>query len=126
MKRVIIVLQYETTKLSYFTNTKDKISLLSQSSVVRKFVCPGCSSFYIRKTERTLWKRAEKHAYENNNQKEQGTIIKHLLTCEHHHHMVDLHNFDNNSHLNKFNICQIRNNKCYYKAGTFYFSRKLI
>ena len=29
-KRVKFVLQYETTKLSYFTNTKDKISFLSQ------------------------------------------------------------------------------------------------
>ena len=36
-KRVRFVLQYETTKLSYFTNTKDKISLLSQSGVY-KFV----------------------------------------------------------------------------------------
>ena len=35
-KRVKFALQYETTKLSYFTNTKDKISLLSQSSVVYK------------------------------------------------------------------------------------------
>ena len=58
-KRVKFVLQYETTKLSYFTNTKDKISLLSQSSVVYKFVCPGCSSSYIGKTERTLWGRTE-------------------------------------------------------------------
>ena len=40
-KRVKFVLQYETTKLSYFTNTKDKISLLSQSPVVYKFACPG-------------------------------------------------------------------------------------
>ena len=40
-KRVEFVLQYETTKLSYFANTKDKISLLSQSSVVYKF----CSSW---------------------------------------------------------------------------------
>ena len=69
-KRVKFVLQYETTKLSYFTNTKDKISLLSQSSVVYKFVCPGCSSSYIGKTERTLWGRTEEHAYKNNNQKE--------------------------------------------------------
>ena len=53
-KRVKCVLQYETTKLSYFTNTKDKISLLSQSSVVYKFNYPGCSSSYIGKTERPL------------------------------------------------------------------------
>ena len=69
-KRVKCVLQYETTKLSYFTNTKDKISLLSQSSVVYKFVCPGCSSSYIGKRESTLWGRTEEHAFKNNNQKE--------------------------------------------------------
>ena len=49
-KRVKFVLQYETTKSLYFTNTKDKISLLSESSVVYKFVCPGCNSSYIGKT----------------------------------------------------------------------------
>ena len=53
-KRVKFVLQYETTKLSYFTNRKDKILLLSQSSVVYKFVCPGCSSSFTEKTDRTL------------------------------------------------------------------------
>ena len=53
-KRVKFVLQYETTKLSYFTNRKDKILLLSQSSVVYKFVCPGYSSSFIEKTDRTL------------------------------------------------------------------------
>ena len=58
-KKVKSVLQYETTNLSYFANTKDKTSLLSQSSVVYKFVCSGCSSSYIGKTERTLWERAE-------------------------------------------------------------------
>ena len=107
-KRVKFVLQYETIKLSYFTNTKDKISLLSQSSVVYKFVCPGCSSSYIGKTERTLWERTKEHAYKNNNQKEQSTIYEHLLTREHYNHIADLFNVDNNSF--NFNICQIRNN----------------
>ena len=65
-KRVKSVLQYETTKLSYFTNTKDKISLLRQSSVVYKFVCSCCSFSYIEKTERTLWERTEELAYKNN------------------------------------------------------------
>ena len=72
-------LDYKTTKLSYFTNTKDKISLLSQSSVVYKFVYPGCSSSYIGKTECTLWEKTEEHAYKNNNQKEQNVIYEHLL-----------------------------------------------
>ena len=45
------------------------------------------------------------------NQKEQSAIYEHLLTCEHYNHIVDLFNADNNSfNLNKFNICQIKNN----------------
>ena len=32
------------TKSSYITNSKYKISLLSQLSVVYKFVCPGCKN----------------------------------------------------------------------------------
>ena len=110
MKREL-KLFYNMKQLNYFTNTKDKISLLSQSLEVYEFVCPGCSSSYIGKTELTLWERAEEHAYKNNNQKEQSAIYEQLLTCEHFHHIVDLFNVDNNSfNLNKFNICQIRNN----------------
>ena len=94
-KRVEFVLKYETTKLSYFANTKDKISLLRQWSVVYKFACPGCSSSYIGKTECTLWERTEEHAYKSNNQ-EQSAIYEHLLTWEHYNHIVDLFNVDNN------------------------------
>ena len=127
-KRVKLVLRYETTKLSYFTNTKNKILLLSQASVVCKFVCPGCSSSHIGKTERTLWWRTEEHAYKSNNQKGKSAIYEHLLRCEHYNHIADLFNADNNSfNLNKFNICQIRNNTILLIkqiTGTFYFSRK--
>ena len=59
---------------------KDKISLLSQSSVIYKFVFPGVSSSYIGETERTLLERTEEHAYKNNNQKEQSAIYEHLPT----------------------------------------------
>ena len=108
-KRVKFVLQYETTKLPYFTNRKDKILLLSQSSVVYKFVCPGCSSSFIEKTDRTLWERTEEHAHKNNNLKEQSAIYEHLLTCEHYNHIVDVFNDDNNSlNLNKFNISAVK------------------
>ena len=102
-KRIKFLLQYETTKLSYFTNTKDKISLLSQLSVVNKFVCPGCSSSYIGKRERNLWERTEEHAYTNNNLKQQSAIYEQLLTCEHYNHVVDLFNVVNSFNLvNKF------------------------
>ena len=67
----------------------------------------------ILEKQRTWWERAEEHAYKSNNQKEQSAIYEHLLACEHYKHIVDLFNVDNNSfNLNKFNICQIRNN-CY-------------
>ena len=82
-EKVKIVLQYEITKLPYFTNTKDKFSLINQLSVVYKFVCPGCSSSYIEKSKRIFWEITEEHAYKNNNHKEQRDIYKHLLTCEH-------------------------------------------
>ena len=45
-KRIQFVLQFETTELSYFTKTNDKIPLLSQSSVVYKFLCLVCSSCF--------------------------------------------------------------------------------
>ena len=108
-KRIKFVLKYETTKLSCFTITKDKMSLLSQLSIVYKSACPGCSSSYIGKSERNLWERAEEHACKNNNLKEQSAIYEQLLTCEHYNHVVDLFNVVSNSfNLNKFNICLIK------------------
>ena len=56
-------LHYQTTELCYFTNTKDKTPFLSQWSVIYKFVCPGCTSCYIGKTDRTLHERTKEHAY---------------------------------------------------------------
>ena len=108
-KRIKFVLKYETTKSSCFTITKDKMSLLSQLSVVYKSACPGCSSSYIGKSEWDLWERAEEHAYTNNNLKQQSAIYEQLLTCEHYNHVVDLFNVVSNSfNLNKFNICLIK------------------
>ena len=91
--------------------TKVKILLLSQSPVVYKFVCPGCSSSYFGEIEHTLWERTEEHAYKKKNMKELSTFYERLLTSEYYNHIVDLFNVDNNSlNFNKFNICQIRNN----------------
>ena len=68
---VKFVLHYQTTKLSYFTNTKDKTPLsISQSSIIYKFVCPGCKSCYAGKTDRTLHERAKEHAYAKGNKNE--------------------------------------------------------
>ena len=67
----------------FFTNTKDKTPSLSQSFVVYKFTCPGCSCNYIGKTERTLHERTDEHAYSNKTSNEQNAIYEHLSTCPH-------------------------------------------
>ena len=101
----------ETTELSCFTKTKDKISLLSQSSIVYKIVCTGSSSSCNGKAKCTFWDRAGRHSHNVNKRKKQSAIYGHLLTCEHCNHIVDLFNADNKSfNLDNFNICQIRNN----------------
>ena len=52
----------KTTKLCFYTNNKDKVPLLNKSHVVYKFICPGCQSSYIGKTDRTLLTRTREHA----------------------------------------------------------------
>ena len=102
---------YKTTKMSFFTNTKDKTPSLSQSSVVYKFTCPGCSCNYIGKVERTLHERTEKHAYPNKKSNEQSAIYEDLSTCPHFSHIVDLFNGNNHDvNCNKFDINEIRSN----------------
>ena len=73
-------------KMPFFTNTKDKTPSLSQSSVVYKFTCPGCSCNYIGKTKWTLHERTEEHAYPNKKCNKQSAIYEHLSTCPHYRH----------------------------------------
>ena len=72
------MIHYQTTELYYFTNTKDKTPFLSQSSVTYKFVCPGCKSCYVGKTDPTLHERTKEHAYVKGNKNEQSAIYEHL------------------------------------------------
>ena len=53
------VFHYQTTKLCYFTNTKDKTPFLSQLLFVNVFVFPGCKSCYVGKTDSTLHDRTK-------------------------------------------------------------------
>ena len=97
--------------MSFYTNTKDKIPLLSQSSLVYKFYCPGCSSSYVVKTERTLFERTEEHTYPGKNKINQSGISEHLSTCRNYDHIWDLFNLNiNNVHRRKFDVNQIRDN----------------
>ena len=54
---VKFVVTHNTTKLSFFTNTKDRVTKLASSFVVYHFYCPGFHHDYIGKTERALWER---------------------------------------------------------------------
>ena len=94
---VKFVLHYQTTKLSYFTNTKDKAPFLSQLSVIYKFVCPGCKSCFVGKTDRTLHERAKEHAYAKGNKNEQSANYEHLSVFTHYSHTADLFKIDTTS-----------------------------
>ena len=105
------VTHYKTTKISFFTNAKDKAPSLSQSSVVYKFTCPGSSCNYIGETERALSERTEEHAYPNKKSNKQSAIFDHLSTCLHYSHIVDLFSVNNHDvNCNKCDINQIRSN----------------
>ena len=62
---VDIRVREKTTKVFFFTNTKDKTPPLSKSNVVYKFSCPGCNSSYVGKTNRNLFVRTQEHALSN-------------------------------------------------------------
>ena len=54
-QKVNFVCRYSVTKISFFTNIKDKLNILNKSNVVYQFSCRGCESSYIRKTEQILF-----------------------------------------------------------------------
>ena len=72
------MLHYQTINLSYFTNTKDKSPFLYQSSVIYKFICAGCKSCSVGKTDRTLHERTKEHTYAKGKKNEQSAVDEHL------------------------------------------------
>ena len=103
------MLHYQTTKLSYFTNTKDKTPFLSQSSVIYKFVSPGCKSSYVGKTDCTLHEMTKEHAYAKGNKNEHWAIYEYLSLCTNYSHIADLFKINNNGfNSNQFNVSWIR------------------
>ena len=101
---------FDTTKVSYFCNTKDKTPLLCNSFVVYKFTCPGCLSSYIGKTERTLKERTHEHACNEN-----SAVYQHLLSCPNLIFINDLMQIDTSikqtkSNLRDFFINTVQNN----------------
>ena len=78
----------KTTKLCFFKSTKDKTPQLSRSNVIYEFICPGCNSSYIGKTNRTLLVRTQEHALTD----KESAIYKHLRDCDNIKHTQDLYN----------------------------------
>ena len=87
---VTFVVTYNTTKLSIYTNTKDRIDKLAHSYIVYKFCCPGCSKSYICKTERTFFERINEHVFKYKN----SVVCNHINNCDGVKYQVDLLNID--------------------------------
>ena len=85
---VNIRIKKKTTKLCFFTITKDKTPPLSKSNVVYEFTCPGCNSSYIGKTNRTLLVCTQEHATKDKDK----AIYKHLRYCDQIKHIQGLCN----------------------------------
>ena len=85
-KEVILKVQFQTTKLSFFTSNKDKTPLLSSSCLVYQYSCPGCCKSYIGKTESTLSNRTMEHAWKD----QKSAVNKHFKSCSAWKEIVDL------------------------------------
>ena len=72
----------------FFTSTKDKTPPLRQANVVYEFICPGCTSSNIGKTNRTLLVRTQEHALTD----KESVLYKHLRYCDHIKHIQGLYN----------------------------------
>ena len=85
---VDIRIKQKTTKLCFFTSTRDKTPPLCKSDVVYEFTCPGCNCSYIGKTNRTLFTRTQEHALTD----KESAIYKHLRQCDNIQHIQGLYN----------------------------------
>ena len=85
-QKVNFVCRYSVTKISFFTNMKDKLNKLSKSNVFQ-FSCPGCESSYIGKPERTLFERTREHVT-----RADSAIKGHLDNCLNMEHSFSINN----------------------------------
>ena len=109
-KNVQFIVTYETKKLSYFCNNKDKIHDHQRHNIVYKITCPGCGKRYIGKTDCCLLIRFTEHATQSDQ-----PMYKHFLTCNHFKDLygilnVELGDLDNDKPSNDFKITSILDN----------------
>ena len=86
--KVVLIVTYNSTKLSFYTNTKDRIDKLVRFYIVSIYCCPGCSKSYIGKMERTFLERINEHACKDKKSLGQNHINK----CDRIKYLVDLTN----------------------------------
>ena len=84
---------HDTTNSNTFLSLKDRTQKELQSSVVYKFICPGCKASYIGKTDRCLATRIKEHTYCKDSE-----IYKHINNCEHFLHFKTLINLPHTLH----------------------------
>lgn len=98
---------FSTNKLHFYTPTKDRIPLLSNSSVIYQFVCPGCNASYVGETENTLFNRTCEHGWKQTD----SAIHKHIITCSGVEHIKGLNNMNNDIFdLKSFQVETVRRN----------------
>ena len=85
-KSIVFKIQFQATKLAFFTSNKDRTPLLSDSTLVYQYTCPGCCASYIGKTESTLSNRTQEHAWTDQN----SAVNKHFKNCTGWDHLVGL------------------------------------
>ena len=113
-RRVFSILKFmnhwETTECNCFTSQKDPTPKPYKSSIVYKFVCPGCNASYIGKTDRCLYTRVNEHA-----KSDKSEIYNHVHDCEHFEHVLSLLNLPCNLLDVKYtiNIVDLIFDNCY-------------
>ena len=55
------VVVYDTKKISFYCNVKDKVPHEQRNNIVCRISCPGCGEKYIGKTERCLISSMNEH-----------------------------------------------------------------
>ena len=99
--------QFNTTKLAYYTSTKDRIPKLSNSCVIYQFERPCCSAKYVGETQATLYKCTQQQGHEQKD----SAVYKHLVSCQGYQHLTDIIKIDFDEFDDvEYRINQVREN----------------
>ena len=74
---VKFVVIYDTKKISFYCNVKDKVPYEQRNNIIYRIRCPGCGGKYITKTERCPISRINEHRT-----RDTQALFKHLSEWE--------------------------------------------